>query len=140
MESNKIYNENCIDTMRKMTPKSIDVILTSPPYNTNKHTGGNPADKFPNVRYDLEMDRMENEEYIAWIVGLFKNFQNVLNDNGVVIWNVSYGNENTEAVFLSVADIIRQTDFTVADVICWKKKSAMPNNCASNKLTRIWEE
>ena len=40
----------------------------------------------------------------------------------------------------SISDIIRHTNFTVADKIVWKKKSALPNNVSPNKLTRICEE
>ena len=35
--------------------------------------------------------------------------------------------------------MIEDTNFSVADVIAWKKKSALPNSCSPNKLTRIWE-
>ena len=38
-----------------------------------------------------------------------------------------------------IADIIRNTEFTVADCITWKKKSALPNNVSQNKCTRIVE-
>ena len=34
-----IYNEDCKITMARMEPKSVDVILTSPFYNTNKKGG-----------------------------------------------------------------------------------------------------
>jgi len=33
MEINKIYNENCLDTMAKMPDNFIDLTITSPPYN-----------------------------------------------------------------------------------------------------------
>ena len=70
----------------------------------------------------------------------------MLSENGVVLWNVSYGNDctvNTNsigAMWLSIADIIRNTNFQVADRIIWKKSSAMPNNVSPNKLTRIVED
>src|SRR5699024_1640084 len=32
MELNKIYNEDCLEGMKKMLDKSVDMILTSPPY------------------------------------------------------------------------------------------------------------
>lgn len=32
MEVNKIYNEPCLDTLKKMQDKSIDCVITSPPY------------------------------------------------------------------------------------------------------------
>ena len=33
MEINKIYNENCLDTMRRMPDNFVDLTITSPPYN-----------------------------------------------------------------------------------------------------------
>jgi site-specific DNA-methyltransferase (adenine-specific) len=38
-----------------------------------------------------------------------------------------------------MCDIVNKTNFDVADIITWKKKSALPNNRSSNKLTRIVE-
>ena len=32
IEINKIYNEPCLDTLKKMSDKSIDCVITSPPY------------------------------------------------------------------------------------------------------------
>ena len=32
MEVNKIYNENCLDTMANMPDNFIDLTVTSPPY------------------------------------------------------------------------------------------------------------
>ena len=40
---------------------------------------------------------------------------------------------------LTVAEILKQTDFTLADILVWKKSSATPNNVSSNKMTRICE-
>ena len=52
---------------------------------------------------------------------------------------MSYGNENPEQMYLTIAEIINRTNFTIADTIIWKKKSALPNNVSHNKLTRICE-
>ena len=32
MQLNKIYNENCLETMKKMPDSFIDLTVTSPPY------------------------------------------------------------------------------------------------------------
>ena len=32
---NKIYNEDCLKTLRRMKDNSIDIVITSPPYNMN---------------------------------------------------------------------------------------------------------
>ena len=35
-----IYNENCLDTMRLMDDDSVDLVITSPPYNMNLRIRG----------------------------------------------------------------------------------------------------
>lgn len=89
---------------------------------------------------------MSAKEYRNWCVSLFKMFDNILNENGVVLWQVSYGTNisaNTESIGLmwgALSDIIDNTNFTIADRIVWKKNNALPNNSSKNKLTRITED
>ena len=33
MENNRIYNEDCLETLARMEDNSIDLVVTSPPYN-----------------------------------------------------------------------------------------------------------
>lgn len=128
-----------------MPDKSCDVILTSPFYNTNKKQGksrtlDNTTPKgYSYLRYDTHVDNMTDAEYCKFTENLFNEFDRILATNGVVLYNLSYGNNNREGMFKAVNQIITQTPFTIADMICWKKKSALPNNCSPNKLTRIWE-
>lgn len=35
MNVNRIYNEDCLDTMRRMPPEFVDAIITDPPYGIN---------------------------------------------------------------------------------------------------------
>ena len=46
MEKNKIFNENCIEGLKKIPSKSVDCIIIDPPYGINYHSGhyknGNP--------------------------------------------------------------------------------------------------
>ena len=51
--------------MSKMDSKSIDLVLTSPPYNMTKRKGGY-ADK--SKRYDVYLDWKNDKEYIDSIV------------------------------------------------------------------------
>lgn len=142
------FNEDCRETMKgRIGPQSVDVILTSPWYNTNKKAGKartltNTSVKegqYNYVRYDVHVDNMTDDEYADFTVGLFQQFDTVLKPNGSVLYNLSYGAENTECMFKAINAIITRTNFTVVDVICWKKKSALPNSCSSNRLTRITE-
>ncbi len=34
IEINKIYNENCIDTLKRIDANSLDLTVTSPPYDS----------------------------------------------------------------------------------------------------------
>ena len=142
-----IRNESCLETMQKLTPKSIDVILTSPFYNTNKKAGQNRTLKntsvqegqYDYVRYDTHVDNMTDEEYCDFTVELFDGFDRVLARDGSVLYNICYGAENTAGMFKAVNAVITRTDFTIADVIVWKKSNALPNSTSHNRLTRIWE-
>lgn len=144
---NKIYNEDCFETMECMPIGQCNVILTSPFYNTNKKAGksrtlSNTSVKkgqYDYVRYDTHIDDMTDDEYCEFTKKLFLEFDRILNLNGCVLYNINYGAENTEGVFKAINAIITETNFTVADVICWKKSTALPNSCSSNRLTRIWE-
>ena len=132
MELNKIYNQDCLETMAKMPNNFIDVIITSPPYNiirTNSKDRG----------YDIYKDDKTNDEYIEWTLDIFNSYDKILKENGVILYNMSYGVENSTLMSLVIADIIRKTNFTLCDIIIWKKKSATPNNVSHNKLTRIVE-
>lgn len=40
MEINKIYNENCLETMARMPDGFVDLIVTDPPYENDTHGGG----------------------------------------------------------------------------------------------------
>lgn len=129
---NKIHNEDCLMGMRNIPAGSVDNVLTSPPYNIIRP---NSTDR----GYDLYKDGMSNEEYSKWTCDIFNEFDRILKADGCVLWNMSYGCENTECMSLTVADIIRNTNFTLADIVVWKKQSATPNNVSQNKLTRICE-
>ena len=132
LKINNIYNMDCEVGLKKIPKNSIDKILTSPPYNIIRP---NSTDR----GYDLYKDGMPNDEYSKWVCRLFDEFDRILKKDGCVIWNMSYGTENTECMSLTVADILRNTNLTLADIIVWKKQSATPNNVSHNKLTRICE-
>jgi len=136
-----IYNENCFDTMNKMVNDDtfVNIILTSPPYNTSRNIKTKRATDNHENRYDLNIDTMTNEDYIKWSIDLFNMYNKVLSKDGVILYNISYGNENPSLLWLVMSDIVRNTDFMIADCIIWKKKSALPNNVSKNKLTRITE-
>jgi DNA modification methylase len=127
-----IYNGDCLEVMKNIKEK-ISLVITSPPYNIVRP---NCTDR----GYDVYKDReITNKEYSKWITDIFNIYNKILKKDGVVLFNMSYGAENTEVMNLTVADIIQKTNFTIADIIIWKKKNATPNNVSKNRLTRIVE-
>lgn len=143
-----IYNEDCQETIKRIirAEKKVNLILTSPPYNTGRPSVSEKGRETYQGKYDVHLDILSQNDYCNWLVNLFNQFDSILKKDGVILWNVSYGNDasvNKESIglmWLSIADIIRNTNFTVADRIIWKKKSALPNNTSKNKLTRIVED
>lgn len=136
MQINTVYQGDALATMyNEMDKKSVDIILTSPPYNTSSATA---SDKY-NRRYDVYVDSKPDEEYIKWTIDIFNGYDRILKENGVVLYNLSYSTRNPALMSLVIADIIRNTPFTVVEYIYWKKRVAMPNNRSHNRLTRIVE-
>ena len=133
-ELSELYNGDCVAIMQELVDRRItfDKVITSPPYNIIRPSSDDRG-------YDLYKDGMTNGEYSDWIVKIFNLYDNLLNKNGCIMWNMSYGSENTTCMNLTIADILRKTNFTLADIIVWKKNCATPNNVSPNKMTRICE-
>lgn len=53
IEINKIYNEDCINGMKKLKDESVDIIICDPPYNIGKDFGNNS-------------DKQKMDEYLLW--------------------------------------------------------------------------
>ena len=147
MELNKIYNESNMETLKKLADKSIDVVLTSPFYNTNRKAGKKSTllntkvkeGQYPHIRYDTFVDTMSDKDYSDYTIELFNSFDRVLKENGVVLWNISYGQDGASKLLQLMARITLETSFDCADIITWHKSNALPNNCSPNRLTRICE-
>ena len=140
----KIFNEDCFITMDKLLKNDIKVdnIITSPFYNTGRGSKCHNSEKSlknHEGRYDIHLDDMTNDEYVEFSIRLFNNFEKILKKDGCILYNMNYGSENTDLMWIVIAEIIKNTDFTIVDDIIWKKKSALPNNTSHNKLTRIVE-
>lgn len=137
-----IFSEDCFETMKKFKDNEVSMILTSPPYNNSKHTYTELSRSRHESRYDVYVDTGSHEDYIKWTKKLFNEFDRVIQDNGVILYNINYGTgyDNTCDNLIDILHTITtETSFMVADIIGWKKSSALPNNTSSNKCTRIFE-
>lgn len=152
MKINGIYCGDCQDLMHKMYEENClcDLIITSPPYNTERQWDNPDKNienkiKRRNKLYDTYKSQTD-EEYVNWTLRKFRGFDHIVKTNGVVLYNLSYGNSysqkndtSTTQLFNLIFQIVQNTSWMVGDIIVWKKKSALPNNTSRNKLTRICE-
>ena len=96
---NKVHCADCLDLMREMPDKSVDLVICDPPYNIDK----------------AEWDNIEN--YDAWALELFKEYQRILKDNGSLY---IFHND-----FLKMCDFQRSlktnTRFVFKQLITWNK-------------------
>lgn len=65
MEIDKIYNENCLDTMSRMPDESVDLTVTSPPYDGLRDYNGYV---FPFEEIARELYRVTKRG--GWLFGL----------------------------------------------------------------------
>jgi len=92
---NKIHRGDCVEVMGQMPEKSIDVIVTSPPYNIRNSTGGgmrnNGGGRWKNCGllkgYDGLPDDMPHAEYVAWQRRCLTEMMRVLKDDGAIFYN-----------------------------------------------------
>jgi site-specific DNA-methyltransferase (adenine-specific)/modification methylase len=134
IESNKIHLGDTIEIMEKIDDKSIQLVFTSPPYRASVRKDRH---KYPDAR-DFVEDNQSEEDYIEWIVNIFKQYERILKDDGVVAFNLSYTTFSPSLPYMLIAEIFKQTGFKIVDTLAWKKKSCVPLT-GKNRLSRICE-
>lgn len=68
IELNRIYNENCLLTMAKMQENTVDLTLTSPPYDDMRSYGGHGFNDFEAIVPELFRVTKEGG-VVVWVVG-----------------------------------------------------------------------
>lgn len=93
METDKIYNEDCLETLAKMEDNSIDLIVTSPPYNKNFYATSSGLDKSwsamrgRQIPYDEYSDSMQPKDYENWQRNIISECIRVLKPSGSLFYN-----------------------------------------------------
>jgi site-specific DNA-methyltransferase (adenine-specific) len=102
---------DCLDGMARMPERSVDVIVTSPPYNIGKDY----------LRYD---DSRPREDYLSWMGSVFAACRRVLRDDGSFFLNVG-GKPSDQWVPMDLAMRARE-HFHLQNTIVWVKSIAIP--------------
>ena len=134
VELNRIYNEDCKITLNRIPNKFLNGIITSPPYNINTER----SDCYYNNGYSA-IDNLSVDDYLNLRLVEFKEFERCLSDSGVICYNISYHKENPVLPTLLISQVHNNTNLTVADIISWKKNTAIPFQTSPTKLSRIVE-
>lgn len=119
IELNKIYNENCIETMKRMPDRFIDMVLTSPPYDSRRTYTG--------------VHKFTFDEFKLVAKGLYR----IVKDGGVVVWVVADETKNFCESLTSFKQAIYFVDdcgFNLLDTMIYYKKSYLHNTNGEKTL------
>ncbi len=113
MEVNKIYNENCLDTMTRMPDCFVDLTVTSPPYDNLRTYNG----------YSFDFEAVAKELY------------RVTKQGGVVVWVVGDATINGSETGTSFRQALffKDCGFNLHDTMIYKKHAPYPPN------VRYWQ-
>lgn len=111
IEINKIHCIDCLRGLEEMNKKSVDVIVTSPPYNIG-------------VNYNQYEDNKPPEAYLDWLHEVGRKCKKVLADEGSFFLNV--GNKPSDQY--NAFDIAQKLSdlFKLQNTIHWIKSIAIP--------------
>jgi DNA modification methylase len=103
IELNRIYQRDCIEGMRMIPDKSVNLIVIDPPYNIGK---------------DARWDKWKTvDDYVAFMCEVFTECERVLVDNGSFYW---FHNDMTQIRKLMDA-VDSKTSFIFKQLITWNK-------------------
>jgi DNA modification methylase len=106
MELNRIYNENCLETMARMPDGFIDLTVTSPPYDNLRTYNG----------YHFDFEPIARELY------------RVTKQGGVVVWVVGDATVNGSETGTSFKQALyfKEIGFNLHDTMLWYKPNPVP--------------
>lgn len=125
IEYDKIYNEDCLETMKRMEDNSIDLIVTSPPYNKGWYASKNAkqSDVWQGlngrkIAYDVYNDEMPPEAYEAWQRAILDECMRVLKPSGSIFYN------HKDVIYKGLVVVPKWVyDYPVREQIIWDRGS-----------------
>jgi len=129
---NKIICGDAVNVMKQIPDNSVDLIITSPPYNLKNSTGNGMKDgrggKWANAAlqngYSHHNDCMPHEEYVKWQRDCLTEMLRIIPDNGAIFYNHKWRVQG--GLLQDRQDIVM--DFPVRQIIIWKRKGGINFN------------
>ena len=111
MQLNRIYNEDCLEGMKRIPDNTIDLTVTSPPYDNLRTYNGN-----------ITQWSFEKFQDIA------KELYRVTKQGGVVVWIVADATIKGSETGTSFRQALcfMEYGFNLHDTMIWKKTNPMP--------------
>ncbi len=106
LESGNIYNMDCLVGMSNLEDESIDLVVTSPPYNIG-------------IDYNTYEDTKTNEEYEIWIKQVYRELYRIIKPKGIVAINV--GNQRNSGLPHKTYFMLKEAKFNIIKEIFWYK-------------------
>lgn len=130
MELNKIYNEDCLETMAKMPDNFIDLTITSPPYNLGvKHHTGNKVFE----AYDEYIDDMPEDEYQQQQINVLNEIYRVTKQGGSIMYN--HKNRIKNGKQITPYEWLLKTEWTLKQEVVWFNGSQNFDKCRFYPMT-----
>ena len=131
LEFGKIYHEDCLETLSRMTDDSVDLVITSPPYNMNLRISTNP--KTGEARYHSRqvvkeistkyLDEFSDNLPIDEFYELHSNIlRELLRVSDLVFYNIQIVTGSKRAFFKMIGEFAEN----LKDIIVWDKRYAQP--------------
>lgn len=121
----ELYNGDCLNIMKNLKSESIDLVVTSPPYNVD--LGNN---KYKKVGYSLYKDNKEHEEYILWLKNVFNECYRLLKSGGRICINIGDGKNGKVATHSDIIHFMTQElGYLLITQIIWNKNQ-VGNRCS----------
>ncbi|MDR2560270.1 MAG: site-specific DNA-methyltransferase [Holophagales bacterium] len=129
---NKIICGDAIEVTQGIPDGSVDLVVTSPPYNLKNSTGNGMKDgrggKWKNAElvngYATYDDNMPHEQYVVWQRRCLSEMLRVVPDNGAVFYNHKWRVQG--GLLQDRADIVG--GFPVRQIIIWQRKGGINFN------------
>jgi len=129
---NKIICGDCLETMKLMPSNSIDVVVTSPPYNLKNSTGNGMKDgrggKWANAAlvngYSNYDDNMPHDEYVSWQRDCLAEMFRLIKDDGAIFYNHKWRVQ--DGLLQDRQDIVN--GLPVRQIIIWRRKGGINFN------------
>ncbi|GBC88150.1 Modification methylase BamHI [bacterium HR13] len=116
---NKVICGNVLEVLRELPDSSIDLGITSPPYNKKEKYGGWLVNK---VVYRGYKDVMPEEEYQEWQVQVLNELHRVIKDGGSFFYNHKVRYEDGKMIH--PIEWLVKTKWNIWQEIVWNRKIA----------------